>query len=87
VQHEIIAGVKFVNTVSTRLLGGDKEELMIGSYPPSSVPHVFEFPRHGFNEAPKGMMLRGKYKVANCFIDSDKVKHLSFDYELNIVKK
>lgn len=39
VQHEIIAGIKFVNSVNTRLLGSDKEELMIGSYPPSSIPH------------------------------------------------
>eukprot|EP01035_Chromulina_nebulosa_P024535 gene24535-31952_t len=39
VQHEIIAGIKFINCVNTRLLGTDKEELMIGSYPPSSVPH------------------------------------------------
>ena len=49
-----------------------------GSYPPASVPHGFEFPKHGccyccyfvvivvvivvffkgYNEAPKGMLLR-----------------------------
>ncbi len=86
VQHEIIAGIKFSNLV-TRLMVNDKEELMIGSYPPSSTPHLFEFPKWGYNEAPKGMLMRGKYKVSNTFVDSDKVKHLEFDYELNIVKK
>ncbi len=86
VQHEIIAGIKFTNIV-TRMMVNDKDELMIGSYPPSSTPHNFEFPKWDYNEAPKGMLMRGKYKVSNSFIDSDKVKHLDFDYELNIVKK
>jgi len=85
VQHEIIAGVKFVNKVKATL-GTEKEELVIGSYPPSSEPHKFQFPKWDYNEAPKGMMMRGKYKVSNQFVDSDKVKHLEFEYELNIVK-
>jgi hypothetical protein len=34
----------------------------------------------------EGMMQRGRYKVSNYFIDSDKVKHLEFDYDFNIVK-
>lgn len=34
----------------------EEESLMIGSYPPASVPHSFEFPKFGFNEAPKGMV-------------------------------
>lgn len=84
VQHEIISGIRFINKV-TRLLS-ETEELVLGSYPPASVPHVFEFPKWGFNEAPKGMMLRGKYAVSNSFVDSDKVKHLEFGYDLSIVK-
>ena len=50
VQHDIVPGIKFVNKVKTSLLT-DKEELMIGSYPPASLPHVFEFPRFDFIEA------------------------------------
>jgi hypothetical protein len=34
----------------------DEDSLMIGSYPPSSVPFTFEFPKFDFNEAPKGMV-------------------------------
>ena len=49
----------------------DKEELTIGSYPPSVAPHVFEFPRFEYSEAPSGMMYRGTYTVKNQFIDSD----------------
>ncbi|KAJ1410387.1 RHO protein GDP dissociation inhibitor [Ochromonadaceae sp. CCMP2298] len=85
VQHEIIAGIKFVNKVKT-LIGTDKEELVIGSYPPSSEPHKFEFPKREYNEAPRGMMARGKYRVSNYFADSDKVRHLEFEYDLQIVK-
>lgn len=85
VQHDLIAGVKFMN-VMTRMMISETEDLMLGSYPPSSAPHVFEFPKWDFSEAPKGMMYRGKYKVVNSFIDSDGNNHLNFDYELTITK-
>lgn len=85
VQHEIIAGIKFVNIVKKAVFS-NTDELMIGSYPPASTPHVFEFPRYGYNEAPKGMLYRGKYKSKNQFIDSDGTKHLEFEYELEIKK-
>ena len=85
VQHEIIAGIKFVNKVKATF-ATEQEELVIGSYPPSSEPHTFVFPKWDYSEAPKGMMMRGKYRVSNQFVDSDKVKHLEFEYELNIVK-
>jgi Rho GDP-dissociation inhibitor len=70
----------------TRMMMSESEELMLGSYPPSTKPHTFEFPKWEYSEAPKGMMYRGKYKVVNSFIDSDGNNHLSFDYELTISK-
>jgi len=45
----------------------DKEELMLGSYPPSSTPHTFEFPQWEYQEAPSGMLYRGRYKVKNSY--------------------
>lgn len=88
VQHELVCGLKWVNMVSGKLLplGSDKDELVIGSYAPSSTIVDFEFPKFGYSEAPKGMMLRGKYKCVNSFVDTDKVNHLEYGYELNIVK-
>lgn len=83
VQHEIIAGIKFVNRVSTTLLT-NQEDLMIGSYPPSSAAHVFEFPKFEYSEAPSGMLMRGSYSVSNAFLDSDGAKHLQFEYTLQI---
>lgn len=85
VQHELIAGIRYVNLVKG-IVASEREELVIGSYPPSSQTQSFEFPKWDYNEAPKGMMMRGKYKVNNSFIDSDKVTHLQFQYELNIRK-
>jgi len=104
VQHEIVAGIKFVNTVKKvneyyvlvtiiytflyllKAVFSETEELMLGSYPPASVPHVFEFPRHSYIEAPKGMLYRGKYYSKNQFIDSDGANHLQYEYELQIKK-
>ena len=83
VQHDIVAGVKFINKVK-KMMFSDKEELVIGSYPPAAVPHVFEFPRFNYSEAPSGMMYRGTYTVVNTFVDSDGVQHEKFDYELRI---
>jgi len=86
VQHEIIVGVMFMNTM-TRMLISDTEDLMLGSYPPSSTPHMFEFPKWDYNEAPSGMLYRGKYRVNNSFVDSAKRKHLQFEYDFTIVKR
>jgi Rho GDP-dissociation inhibitor len=84
-QHEIVAGVKFVNSM-TRMMVTETEELVLGSYPPSSQQHVFEFPKWEYSEAPSGMLFRGKYRVSNAFVDSDKQKHLQFEYDFQIVK-
>ena len=85
VQHDICAGLKYQQTLKKAIFS-DSDEIMIGSYPPASVPHVFEFPRYDYNEAPKGMMYRGRYRAKNCFVDSDGVKHLEFEYDINITK-
>lgn len=59
VQHELIAGVKFVNKVKKAVFS-DVEDIMIGSFAPSSVPQTFEFPKFNYREAPSGMLFRGK---------------------------
>lgn len=85
VQHEIVAGIKFVNKVRKAVFS-DSDSLMIGSFLPASTAHVFEFPRYGYNEAPSGMLYRGKYSAKNSFIDSDGVKHLELEYPVDIRK-
>jgi Rho GDP-dissociation inhibitor len=85
VQHEICAGLKFVDRLKKAVFT-NSNELMIGSYPPASKPHVFTFPRYGYSEAPKGMLYRGRYSARNQFIDSDGVTHLEYEYDVNISK-
>ena len=62
------------------------DELMIGSYPPQTAPHVFEFPRRDWMEAPKGMMYRGSYTATDKFVDSDGLCHLEYSYPLKVTK-
>ena len=83
VQHEIVAGLKFENKVKTTL-ASEKDDLVIGSYPPAVEPHFFEFPRFEYMDAPSGMMYRGTYTIRNQFSDSDGVVHLAYYYDLRI---
>ena len=83
VQHDIVPGIKFVNKVK-KMMFSEKEELVIGSHAPAADPHIFEFPRFHYSEAPSGMMYRGTYTVVNTFIDSDGTEHQKLDYELKI---
>ena len=85
VQHEIVAGLKFENKIKT-MVKSEKEDLVIGSYPPAAAPHEFEFPRFEYIEAPSGMMYRGTYTIRNQFSDSDGAVHLAFYYDLRIQK-
>ena len=59
----------------------DREETMIGSYGPQKDPHVVVIPKSGWDEAPKGVIARGKYKAISkvTLISSKKTKQTSFD--------
>jgi Rho GDP-dissociation inhibitor len=85
VQHEIVAGITFVNKVKKGIFSST-DEIVIGSFAPQSQPHEFHFPRHGWNTAPKGMMYRGRYNATDRFIDSDGVVHLEYNYHIEISK-
>jgi len=80
VQHQIVSGLKYVNTVFRKGVRVAKEEEMLGSFGPQAKPHEVTFPRHGWEEAPSGMLARGDYKAKSKFIDDDKQEHLSYDY-------
>lgn len=91
VNHEILEGLKFKNKTVKRGIIGSTDEIVIGSYAPSSEPHIFTFPRHGWNECPKGMLYRGKYSCTDTFVCGGtdlipEVEHLSYSYPLTIAK-
>ena len=61
----------------------DKSNIMVGSYPPKTEPHVFQTKAE---EAPSGMLLRGSFNVSSKFTDDDKNVYLEWDWVLKIVK-
>ena len=85
VQHDIVAGLTFQNQVR-RAVFSNTDEVVLGSYPPSSTPHVFEFPKWDYLDAPSGMMFRGNYTAKNLFFDKDGVNHVEYEYPLQIKK-
>ncbi|ELR24764.1 rho guanine dissociation factor isoform 2, putative [Acanthamoeba castellanii str. Neff] len=86
VQHEIVAGLKFINLVFRKGVRVAKEEEMLGSFPPQGEAHVVVFPRHGWEEAPSGMLARGNYKGKHKFVDDDGQCHLEYEYTFAIKK-
>lgn len=59
-------------------MSNDKE--MLGSYGPKKESYVCTTPRRGWEEAPSGAMVRGKFKAKSTFSDDDKQKHLEYEY-------
>mmetsp|Transcript_12171 Transcript_12171/g.38608 ORF Transcript_12171/g.38608 Transcript_12171/m.38608 type:complete len:199 (-) Transcript_12171:101-697(-) len=86
VQHDIVSGLKYTNTVSRKGVRVDKQSSMIGSFGPQAEPHTVTFPRHGWDETPSGMMARGDYKAKSSFVDDDGQKHLEYEYSFSIKK-
>jgi len=87
VQHNVVLGLKIINTVSKLGKTLTKDEEMLGTYPPKNEFQQLEIPRLEWTEAPSGMMLRGDYKAKIKFIDDDNRTHLEFEYVLKIAKE
>lgn len=73
VNREIVVGLQFKNTVRSKVKN-EVESCMLGCYGPSSEPHVFEYPRCDWAQAPKGLMFRGKWKAVMEFFCQDHVR-------------
>jgi len=61
----------------------DKASLMVGSYGPKAESHEYLTP---VEEAPKGMLARGSYKLKSKFIDDDKNCYLEWVWAFDIKK-
>jgi len=86
VQHNVVLGLKIINTVSKLGKTLTRDEEMLGTYPPKNEFQTLEIPRLEWTEAPSGMLLRGDYKAKIKFIDDDNRTHLEFEYVLKIAK-
>ncbi|KAK7939853.1 hypothetical protein WMY93_003179 [Mugilogobius chulae] len=80
VNHEIVAGLKYFHVTSRK---GVTDAYMVGSYGPRAEEHEFI---SRLEEAPKGMIARGHYKVKSRFIDDDKNVHLTWEWGIDIKK-
>jgi len=83
VQHEIVSGLLYHHTVSRKGISVDKQSYMVGSYGPKAESHEFVCPP---DEAPKGMISRGHYKIKSKFLDDDKNVHLAWEWAMDIKK-
>jgi len=83
VQHEIVSGLRYHHAVARKGMTVDKQSYMVGSYGPKVEPHNYTTPS---DEAPKGMIARGRYKVKSKFIDDDKNVHLAWEWAMDIKK-
>ena len=59
---------------------------MIGSFGPSADNYTVEVPRKEWNEAPSGLLARGRYKAHVKFVDDDNQTYLEYDYTFSIKK-
>jgi len=86
VQHNVVLGLKILNTVSKlgKTLSEDTE--MLGTYPPKNDFQAVDIPRNDWTEAPSGMLARGEYKAKMKFMDDDGNCHMEFSYVVKIAK-
>jgi hypothetical protein len=79
----VISGLKYIHVVKRMGMKVDKQEEMLGSYGPNPTPYEKKFPTE---EAPSGMLVRGKYYVQSRFVDDDGVIHLQWNWTFEIKK-
>ncbi|KAL7911644.1 E set domain-containing protein [Trichoderma velutinum] len=87
VQHEILSGLHYVQVIKRKGLKVSKDSEMIGSYAPNTENQPTYVKRFHEEEAPSGMLARGKYDAISSFVDDDKKKHLEFEWKFEIVKE
>ncbi|XP_077229532.1 rho GDP-dissociation inhibitor 1-like isoform X2 [Tasmannia lanceolata] len=83
VQHNIISGFTYSNTVWKGRLQVDQSKGMLGTFAPQQDPYV-----HTLEEetTPSGVLARGIYSAKLKFVDDDKRCHLELNYSFKIKK-
>ncbi|RCN46173.1 RHO protein GDP dissociation inhibitor [Ancylostoma caninum] len=83
VQREIVTGLKYIHKVSRHGVQVLKETFMVGSYAPKTELQSYTTP---VEEAPSGMLHRGKYKVKSQMTDDDGHDWLTWSWTTEISK-
>ncbi|KAF2396701.1 Rho GDP-dissociation inhibitor 2 [Trichodelitschia bisporula] len=85
VQHQILSGLKLIQKFTRMGLSHGQQE-MIGSYAPNTADKPFYEVSFAEQDAPGGLMGRGKYNATAKFVDDDKVQHLMFEWSFEVKK-
>ncbi|EFA83600.1 Rho GDP-dissociation inhibitor [Heterostelium album PN500] len=84
VQHDIVSGLKYVNTAYRKGIKVATVKNMLGSFGPQAAYHEVTVPRNVWEEAPSGILARGSYTAKITFEDDDGAKHLDIEYGFSI---
>jgi len=84
VNNEIVSGLRFNQVVKRKGIAVDKTDVMVGSYAPKAEEYSY---KTDVEEAPSGIIARGKYNVKSKFIDDDKKEHAVWEWNFEIAKK
>ncbi|CAI8611686.1 unnamed protein product [Vicia faba] len=83
VNHNIVSGLKYTNTVWKTGLKVDSTKEMIGTFSPQAEPYTHEMPE---DTTPSGLFARGTYSARTKFVDDDKKSYLDINYTFDIRK-
>ncbi|KAJ1350777.1 hypothetical protein KIN20_006655 [Parelaphostrongylus tenuis] len=84
VQREIVTGLKYIHKVSRHGVQVLKETFMVGSYGPKKELQSYTTP---VEEAPAGLLHRGRYKVKSQMTDDDGHDWLTWTWTTDITKE
>ncbi|CAI2356909.1 unnamed protein product [Caenorhabditis sp. 36 PRJEB53466] len=84
VQREIASGLHYKHKVKRAGITVENEKYMMGSYAPKLEIQEYKSPNE---EAPSGMIHRGKYKVHSKITDDDENVYLDWQWTLHISKE
>uniref|UniRef100_A0A095A238 Rho GDP-dissociation inhibitor 1 n=1 Tax=Schistosoma haematobium TaxID=6185 RepID=A0A095A238_SCHHA len=84
VQRDIVCGLRFKQWLRKGPILVDEISVMLGNFRPQGHPHIWTSDPE---EAPKGVLSRGLYKIVSQFIDDDKAEYITWKWCINIVKK
>ncbi|NWR22843.1 GDIR3 inhibitor, partial [Emberiza fucata] len=83
VNREIVCGLRCLHLTYRRGRPVDRDVFMVGSYAPRAEEYEVVTPAE---EAPRGWLARGSYRVRSLVTDDDKAEHLCWEWGLCIKK-
>ena len=86
VNHEVLSGLKYIQSIKRKGIRVSKDQEMIGSFAPSTKDTPEYTKRFAEEEAPSGMLARGHYEASVRFADDDNRTHLEFNWSFDIAK-